>query len=340
MDVSVVCPFYNEAGILEASVRGLLAQLDLLPHDWELIIVDDGSSDGSGAIAKSLTRLSPRLRVLGYRTNRGRGYALRTGIAAARGDTIVTTEIDLSWGDTIVHELVAEILRHPETDMVVASPHLPGGGYRNVPFKRVLLSRVGNMIIRACLSRAPTMNTGMTRAYRRELIQSLPLSEDGKEFHLEVILKATTFGARLREIPAMLEWKEYKHQGLRVKRKSSSRVKLLIVTHSLFSLFANPIRYVWAMSLASLFIGGVALIWAVVDYVRHAVSIYMALLSVSMVILGIVLFVMGVVLQQGNIIQRELWSIQRLMIRAGNDKGPSHLISGQIAAAEATGVEL
>jgi glycosyltransferase involved in cell wall biosynthesis len=213
MDVSVVCPFYNEAGILEASVRGLLAQLELLPHDWELIIVDDGSSDGSGALARSLTRLSPRLRVLGYRTNRGRGHALRTGIAAAQGDTIVTTEIDLSWGDTIVHELVAEILRHPETDMVVASPHLPGGGYRNVPFKRVLLSRVGNMIIRACLSRAPTMNTGMTRAYRRELIQSLPLSEDGKEFHLEVILKATTFGARLREIPAMLEWKEYKHQG-------------------------------------------------------------------------------------------------------------------------------
>jgi hypothetical protein len=94
------------------------------------------------------------------------------------------------------------------------------------------------------------------------------------------------------------------------------------------------------MSLASLFIGGVALIWAVIDYVRHEASIYMALLSVSMVILGIVLFVMGVVLQQGNIIQRELWSIQRFMIRAGNEKGTSDLISGRIAAAEPTSVEL
>jgi glycosyltransferase involved in cell wall biosynthesis len=340
MDVSVVCPFYNEAGILESSVRELLAQLELLPFDWELIIVNDGSSDGSGAIAQGLTTLSPRLRVLGYRTNRGRGHALRTGIAAAQGDTIVTTEIDLSWGDTIVHELVAEIQRYPDTDMVVASPHLPGGGYRNVPFKRVLLSRVGNMVIRACVSRAATMNTGMTRAYRRELIQSLPLTEDGKEFHLEVILKATTFGARVREIPAMLEWKEYKHQGQRVKRKSSSRIKLLILTHSLFSLFANPVRYVWAMSLVSLAVGGAALTWAVIEFVRHEVSVYLALLSVSMVILGIVLFVMGVVLHQGNMIQRELWSIQRLMIKSASAKDSADLIPARASGGDSTGFGL
>ena len=72
---------------------------------------------------------------------------------------------------------------------------------------------MGNLVIRACMSNAVTMNTGMTRAYRRPLIQSLPLSEDGKEFHLEVILKATAFGARVREIPAILSWKDYKHEG-------------------------------------------------------------------------------------------------------------------------------
>ena len=328
MRYSIVCPFYNEAGILETSVTELLAQLALLPHEWELIIVNDGSTDDSGAVAERCAMLNPRLRVLGYRPNRGRGRALRTGIAAARGDIIVTTEIDLSWGDTIVHELVAEIHRFPDTDMVVASPHLPGGGYRNVPFKRVWLSRVGNMVIRACMTHAATMNTGMTRAYRRDLIQSLPLSEDGKEFHLEVILKATTFGARVREIPALLEWKEYKHQGKRVQRKSSSRVKLLILTHSLFSLFANPVRYVWAMSMVALFIGGGALVWAIVEFARHEVSIYLALLSVSMVILGIVLFVMGVVLHQGNIIQRELWSIQRFMMGARPERVASDLLSG------------
>jgi len=311
MEISVVCPFYNEAGILEHAVRQLLEQLATLPGEWELIIVNDGSTDGSDAIAAGLGRLSPRLRVLGYAHNRGRGHALRTGIAAARGDLVVTTEIDLSWGERVVHDLVAAMRAAPGTDIVVASPHLPGGGYRNVPLKRVLLSRAGNRVIRACMSNAVTMNTGMTRAYQRSFIQSLPLSEDGKEFHLEVILKATAFGARIREIPAILEWKEYKHRGQRIKRKSSSRVRRLIVSHSLFSLFANPVRYIWAMSLLSMVLGAAFLGLAVLLLYLKLVAIYAALLSVSLVILGILLFVFGVVVQQGNMIQRELWLVQR-----------------------------
>lgn len=192
MDVTVVCPFYNESGILEHAIRTLAGRLRTLEGSWELIVVNDGSVDGSDVIAGRVAQDIPEVRVLGYRYNRGRGSALRTGIAAARGDIIVTTEIDLSWGEDIVHQLVAEMREHPEIDMVVASPHLPGGGYKNVPAKRVWLSRVGNHIIRACMTNAATMNTGMTRAYRREVIQSLPLFADGKEFHLEVMLKATS----------------------------------------------------------------------------------------------------------------------------------------------------
>jgi len=155
------------------------------------------------------------------------------------------------------------------------------------------------------------MNTGMTRAYRRDLIMSLPLIEDGKEFHLEVILKARAFGASIHEIPALLEWKDYKHQGKRVQRKSSSRVNRLIVSHSLFSLFATPVRYVWGMAAASMVLGGAFFGAAVVLAYLRMVSVYTALLSVLLVILAIVLFVMGVVLQQGNMIQRELWLMQR-----------------------------
>ena len=99
----------------------LLSQLSSLDGEWELIIVNDGSRDGSEEIARRLERTSPRLRVLGYPHNRGRGHALRTGIAAARGDLIVTTEIDLSWGSTIVQDLVAATRQHPDADMIVAS---------------------------------------------------------------------------------------------------------------------------------------------------------------------------------------------------------------------------
>lgn len=311
MDISVVCPFYNEAEIIEQAVQKMLGQLSKLEGQWEFIVVNDGSTDGSTEIVQRIAEQYPNLRLLGYPFNRGRGYALRTGITAARGDIIVTTEIDLSWGDNIVHELVAAMHSWPEADIVVASPHLPGGDYKNVPFKRVWYSRLGNRIIRACMSNAATMNTGMTRAYRREVIQSLPLFEDRKEFHLEVILKATTLGYRVQEIPAVLEWKEYKYRGRRVKRQSSSSVNRLIISHSLFSIFANPVRYVWALSLIFFFLGVTWFALAVVLFFLSMVSAFTALMSISLVILSIVLFVMGVVLRQGNMIQRELWLLQR-----------------------------
>lgn len=311
LDLSVVCPFFDEEKILEQAIRVLHARLEAFAPSSELIVVDDGSTDGSLAVAEGLRAQLPRLRVLTYEHNRGRGHALRAGLAQARGAIVVTTEIDLSWGEDIVERLHAAATEHPDVDIVVASPHLPGGGYRNVPANRVLLSRLGNHVIRSCMTAAVTMNTGMTRAYRREAIRSLPLEEDKKEFHLEVILKAQALGYRFHEIPALLEWKEYKHQGQRVKRKSSSKIKRLMLTHSLFSLFANPIRYVWALSLVSFALVPVFLGWGVARIAMGLDSVFMAIVALSFTIIGVMLFAFGLLAQQGNMIQSELWRLKR-----------------------------
>ncbi len=300
MDISVVSPFYNESGIIRESVIEMLSQLEKLDAEWELIVVNDGSTDDSADIVREIAANDSRLRLIEYSNNRGRGYALRTGIHSAAGDIIVTTEIDLSWGQDIVQELVAAMRRWPDADIVVASPHLPDGCYKNVPLKRVLFSRIGNRIIRACMSNVVTMNTGMTRAYRSEVIRSLPLTEEGKEFHLEVILKAKTLGYRIREIPAVLEWKDYKLNNVNVKRKSSSNVNKLVVSHSLFSIFANPVRYVWALSLLFFVAGIVLFVYAAILFFQHEVSAYVALTSLSMMLIGLILFIMGVVAAPGK----------------------------------------
>jgi glycosyltransferase involved in cell wall biosynthesis len=318
MDISVVSPFYNESGIIRESVLGMLRQLESLDGEWELIVVNDGSTDDSAGIVREIAANNKRLRLIEYPINRGRGYALRTGINSAQGDIIVTTEIDLSWGQAIVNELVEAMHNWPEADIVVASPHLPGGRYKNVPLKRVLWSKLGNKVIRACMSNVVTMNTGMTRAYRREVIRSLPLTEEGKEFHLEVILKAKSLGYRIREIPAVLEWKDYKISGQKVRRKSSSKINKLVVSHSLFSIFANPVRYVWGLSLVFLLGGGAMFVWSVILFLRHEVAAFVALTSFSMLLIAMLLFVMGVLLRQGNMAQRELWLVQQSLRRMGN----------------------
>jgi glycosyltransferase involved in cell wall biosynthesis len=326
VNVSVVCPFYNEAAIIEASIRNLAANLSRLPCEWELLVVNDGSTDDSAAIAGNVAAENRRIRVLGYRSNKGRGAALLTGIRQARGVIIITTEIDLSWGEDIVHDLLAAMAEHPEADIVVASPHLSGGGYRNVPAKRVWLSRVGNKVIRACMSHAATMNTGMTRAYRREAIASLPLHEPGKEFHLEVILKATALGLRIHEIPAVLEWKDYKHDGRRTKRKSSTRVNRLIVSHSLFSLLANPVRYIWGISFVTFLAALLFFVMAVVSYITGQVAAYAAIVALLLFIVAFSLFVAGIIFKQGNMIQRELWTLQSGLLMRKADPGQQAVV--------------
>ena len=311
MDVSVVCPFYNEAALIEKNVWKMLHKLETLSESWELIVVNDGSTDDSLEMVQRIAEEAPGLRVLSYSFNQGRGYALRTGIAAATGKVIVTTEVDLSWGEDIVHELLAAMYRWPEVDIVVASPHLEEGGYENVPWNRVRLSQWGNHVIRACMSDAVTMNTGMTRAYRREVIQSLPLSEKSKEFHLEVILKASALGMTIREIPAVLRWPVERRVNAKGRSITSSSINRFIVSHSLFSLFGNPIRYIWTLSFGAIGLSLVFLIAAVVLFLLELVSVYLALMSVSLFILAIVLFLFGIVVKQGSMVQRELWLMQR-----------------------------
>ena len=339
LDFSVVCPFYNEAEIIGQTVRVMLQNLSRSNARWELVVVNDGSTDGSEHIVEQLALESPNLRVLGYPQNRGRGHALRTGIAAARGAIIVTTEIDLSWGEDIVHRLVTAMNSWPDADIVVASPQMEGGGYRHVPLKRVWLSRIGNVVIRACLGHGVSMNTGMTRAYRCHVVQSLPLFENGKEFHLEVMLKAVAFGLNIREIPAMLEWKDYRRDGQKAQRKSSSKVNRLIVSHILFSLLANPIRYVWAVALAVFLVGMGFFAAAVFFYIGHQVSIYVALMSMLHITLSVLIFILGVVVKQSYIIQREIWTLQRLQLMAqissGNTEQPN--VGGQGAQIFASG---
>jgi glycosyltransferase involved in cell wall biosynthesis len=250
--VSVICPLHNEAGIIREVVPELLKQLDTLDGPWELLLVNDGSTDGSDELLLGLAAQHPQIRPLGNFPHRGRGHALRIGIAAARGEIVVTTELDLSWGRTVVHDLVRALRKAPGAQIAIASPHLPGGGYKNVPAIRVWLSRIGNRVIRDCLPGAVTMNTGMTRAYRREAVQSLPLQEDDKVFHLEVIQQAAERGQKIIEIPAVLEWRQHKEGGEHARRRSSSHIPEQIAAHAAYLLRANPRWFLWRMGAAAL----------------------------------------------------------------------------------------
>ncbi|WP_162906637.1 glycosyltransferase family 2 protein [Algihabitans albus] len=309
--ISVICPFYNEAAIIEGATRHMLDQLAQLEEPWELILVDDGSRDGSRDLLQPIAKEFPALRAIGYARNRGRGFALKTGIEAARGDVVVTTEIDCSWGDDIVERLVAELRRRPELDMVIASPNLPGGGYRNVPAKRVWISRLGNALLRIGNSREITMYTGMTRAYRRERFLELVIDEPEKEFHLEVARKAQAFDFKISEIPAVLEWKDHRFAKPESgKRKSSSKIPKLMRTHLVFAIAASPFRYIIPLGLFVAAVSVVLLGAAVINLFNEAPSINLAVLSAVVFLFAFMMIGIGVVAYQGRELQKEIWRLR------------------------------
>ncbi len=306
--ISVVCPFFNEEAIIEASVREMLENLGRLDRDWELIIVDDGSTDRSHELALSLAAKFENLSLIHYPSNRGRGYAIREGAAQARGDVLVTTEIDSSWGDDIVERIVAVFDQSPDTDMVIASPHLPGGGYKNVPVRRVMISRVGNWLLRKLLGSKLTMFTGMTRGYRRQRFNSLPLHETGKELHLEIVDKAMAFNFQTKEVHATIEWKDVVGKsGASVKRKSSSNIPRLIGTHLLFGVGVAPFRYLFPLSTLLTAIAAIFMAAAIYQYLTDVPSILMALIAIVAGLFGFVIFGMGLLAHQNQAIIHEIW---------------------------------
>lgn len=307
-NISIVSPFYNEQIILAKAIERMLANLATSQRTWELLIVNDGSTDDSLRIAQAQAANNPNIKIVSYEKNQGRGYALKKGIDAAQGELIITTEIDCSWGDNIVDRLASTLDNDKSLDIVVASTKLSGGGYINVPQNRVFLSKAANTFLRLTVSKDTTMFTGMTRGYRANSIKQLPISEKGKEFHLDVLTKARAFGFKIGEIPATITWQSEKFSASDApKRKSSSKIPKIILSHLLFGLSGRPFRYLFSSSLILGLIAGGFLLWGGINMLQGEVSIYLLTLAFSSFILSILLGGVGVLALQQNIILREIW---------------------------------
>lgn len=249
--LSVVVPMYNEEQIILKNVQSLSEGLESLKVPWEIVLVNDGSTDNTLTVLMTERERFPKLRVVSYPVNRGRGYALRKGFQVARGKFIVTTEADLTWGVETVLKLFQR-LQHLDEDIVVASPYRRGGKLEQVPFKRALLSRLGNRILGLTFSGKVTMVSGMTRGYRREVVEAMDLESDGKEIHLEILSKASALGFRIGEIPAILRWERGKSGKWKGLQRHTGK---LIASHLLFSFGEFPFLLFGSVGLLFLFMG-------------------------------------------------------------------------------------
>ena len=205
LSTAVVLPAYNEQGNLTPLITELVAVAGRAAIPLRVIVVDDGSSDGTADELSALVATVPALSVIRHAANAGLAAALKTGITAARQsdcDAVVFMDSDLSHDPADIPRLIDAL--SAGADVALGSRFVPGGGMVGVPLWRTSISRAGNSFGRRLLGLPFRDLTTGFRAMRRRVLDVIVLGEDGFTIQLESVIKAYAAGFRVTEVPIIL----------------------------------------------------------------------------------------------------------------------------------------
>lgn len=197
---SVVIPVHNEADFLKEAAERLLADLVPLPAPVEVLVVENGSTDATAAIARGLAARHPQVKVLQLPIA-NYGAAMRAGFLAAEGEWRVNFDIDYFAADFLWRVLELE----DRADLVLASKLAPGARDQRSRLRRAG-TRVFNLLLHG-LFRSGVSDTHGMKAIRREVVEALvPAVQADKDlFDTELVIRAERVGYRIVEVPATVE---------------------------------------------------------------------------------------------------------------------------------------
>ncbi len=212
--LSVVMPAYNERVTIHSALRRVL---DGPIQSIEIVVVDDGSTDGTRELLTRGIALDDRVRVILHDRNRGKGAALRTGFSEARGRFVIVQDADLEY-DPRDFEQILKPLIEGRADVVYGSRFAGGGAHRVLYYwhsvANQMLTTVSNMVTDLNLTDMETCY----KAFRRELLDEIHLQEDRFGIEPEMTAKVAQLGARVYEVPINYDGRTYaegKKIGLR-----------------------------------------------------------------------------------------------------------------------------
>jgi dolichol-phosphate mannosyltransferase len=231
----LILPTYNEAQNLEAMVEAALPQLSRGGQAATILVVDDASPDGTGAIADRLAEQNPAVRVLHRERKDGLGRAYLAGFATALeggADLILQMDCDFSHDPADLPRLIAAA---GAADVVLGSRYVPGGGVENWALRRRIQSRGGCLYARLILGVPVRDLTGGFKCWRREALARLDLDgvdAHGYGFQIEMTYRAIRAGLTVTEVPIVF----------RERREGQSKMTARITLEAVWKVPALRIR--------------------------------------------------------------------------------------------------
>lgn len=212
--LSLIIPAYNEEQRLGPQLAQVVAYLQTYYPDAELIVVDDGSRDGTAAVVQAALATVPNAQLISYQPNRGKGYAIRQGVLASHGEAVVFLDADLS---TPMTEIPGALALLQSADVVVGSRDLPGARIRvPQPLYRQAASEIFKWVRLLMVGLWDIADTQCGfKAYRGAVARQLFAQAhiDRFMFDVEILYLAEKASLRLREMP--VEWHD--QPGSKVK---------------------------------------------------------------------------------------------------------------------------
>ncbi len=201
--VSVALPAYNESRIIANSIRKMVGSLTSWygDNEWELIVVDNGSTDDTFEIASSLSRTLPNVVPIRIE-QRGLGAALRAGWGAANGDVLAYVDSDLPFRMENVADIINKTIN--DSDVTIGSRHMQGGLYQTTTL-RSFLSNVFIRWVNLLYGCNISDSSGIKGLKKEAFLRLLPMLKDNEWFFgIELIVGARKLGLKVKEVPVQV----------------------------------------------------------------------------------------------------------------------------------------
>ena len=203
MQISVVIPVYNEV----STIREIVVRVQAVDLDKEIIIVDDGSTDGTRELLQEITLSQENVRVLYHDRNQGKGAALRTGFEGATGDIVIIQDADLEY-DPREYPILLEPILDGRADVVYGSRFL-GGPHRVLFFWHYLGNKFLTLLSNAVTNLNLTDMETCYKVFKREVLAGMNLKSNRFGFEPEFTVKIAKKDCRIYEVPISYSGRTY-----------------------------------------------------------------------------------------------------------------------------------